>query len=145
MDVPTDAGLYLDGAGALVRHRIERELGRGEQDFWEEIAVCRRVVTSRCRRVHHLFALTDQPLFTAWRPLKVSSATPDLSNPPKPSATILSNCFFVAAARGRLNPCALARLKAMPESLAACAAEKKQPWSRFCMSSPSVCKTREFA
>src|ERR1035438_1111221 len=28
-----------------------------------------------------------------WRPLKVSSATPDLSSSPRPSATRRSNCF----------------------------------------------------
>src|SRR5437773_8405821 len=33
----------------------------------------------------------------------------------------------------------------MPLSLAACAAEKKQLWSRFCISSPSVSKTRRRA
>jgi len=37
----------------------------------------------------------------------------------------------------------LPSLAAMPESLAACAAEQKQECSRFCISSPSVCRTRE--
>ena len=36
-----------------------------------------------------------------------------------------SYCFFVAAASGRLRPCALASFRAMPESLAAWAAEKE--------------------
>src|SRR5947208_1033253 len=38
-----------------------------------------------------------------------------------------------------------ARSSAIPLSLAACAVEKKQLCSRFSMSSPSVCKTREAA
>src|SRR5438552_16529411 len=59
-------------------------------------------------------------------PLNVSSAMPDLSSSPKPSLTMRSYCFFVAAASGRLRPFSLARLKAMPESLAACAPENKQ-------------------
>src|SRR5665213_3628279 len=82
---------------------------------------------------------------TGCRPLKVSSATPDLSSSPNPSAIILSNCFFEAVATGKFSPCSLARRRAMPESLAACAAEKKQVWSLFCMSSPRVCSTRELA
>jgi hypothetical protein len=32
----------------------------------------------------------------------------------------------------------------MPESLARAQRRKKQEWSRFCMSSPSVTSTREF-
>ena len=44
-----------------------------------------------------------QPVFLP-RFLNVSSAMPDLSNSPKPSETILSNCFFVAAASGRFKP-----------------------------------------
>ena len=54
-----------------------------------------------------------------------------------------SYCSFVARASGRSSPRLRASSSAMPLSLAACAAEKKQVWSRFCMSSPSVCKTRE--
>src|SRR5437773_609890 len=88
---------------------------------------------------------TGHFLLLLWRPLKVNSAMPDLSNSPKPSLTMRSYCFFVAAANGRLRPFSLARLKAMPESLAACAPEKKQECSRFCMSSPSVWSTRELA
>src|ERR1019366_9769506 len=70
---------------------------------------------------------------------------PDLSSSPKPWATMRSYCFFVAAAKGSLRPWALPSLRSMPESLAAWAAEKKQAWSRFCMSSPSVLSTCELA
>src|SRR5439155_6303366 len=79
------------------------------------------------------------------RPLKVSSAMPDLSSSPRPSFAIFEYCLNVAAASGRSSFIFFARLSAMPESLAAWAAEKKQECSRFCMSSPSVCSTREFA
>ena len=41
--------------------------------------------------------------------------------------------------------CSFASFSAMPESLAACAAEKKHAWSRFCISSLSVCNTPERA
>src|SRR5690242_15936844 len=60
------------------------------------------------------------------RSLKVSSATPDLSSSPKPAAIIRTYCFLAAAETGRFKPCSLASLSAMPESLAAWAAEKKQ-------------------
>src|ERR1035437_5884589 len=85
--------------------------------------------------------LLPQPLL----PLKVSSAMPDLSSSPSPSATIRSYCFFVAAVRGSFRPRRLPSFSAMPESLAAWAAEKKQAWSRFCISSPSVLSTCELA
>ena len=56
-----------------------------------------------------------------------------------------SYCSFVARARGKSRPRLRASSSAIPLSLAACAAEKKQLCSRFCMSSPSVSSTREFA
>src|SRR5882762_6973393 len=59
------------------------------------------------------------------RPLNVSSAMPDLSSSPRPSLTIRSYCFLVVAASGRFRPFSLARFKAIPESFAACALEKK--------------------
>ena len=80
-----------------------------------------------------------------WRSLKVSSAMPDLSRSPRPSAIMRSYCSLVARASGRSRPRLRASSSAMPLSLAACAAEKKQLCSRFCMSSPSVSSTREFA
>src|SRR6266403_3832696 len=79
------------------------------------------------------------------RPLNVSSAMPDLSSSPKPSAIMRSYCSLVARASGRSRPRLRASSSAIPLSLAACAAEKKQLCSRFCMSSPSVSRTREFA
>src|SRR5581483_4224638 len=60
------------------------------------------------------------------RPLKVNSAIPLLSSSPRPTFTILLNCARAAAARGRLSFCSLASFRAMPLSLAACAALKKQ-------------------
>src|SRR5438270_1396841 len=77
--------------------------------------------------------------------LNVSSAIPDLSSSPKPSAIMRSYCSLVARASGNSRPSCRASSTAMPLSLAACAAEKKAAWSRFCMSSPSVSSTREFA
>src|SRR5437870_9169634 len=77
--------------------------------------------------------------------LKVSSAIPDLSSSPKPSAIMRSYCSLVARANGSSRPRLRASSSAMPLSFAACAAEKKQLCSRFCMSSPSVSSTREFA
>jgi len=47
---------------------------------------------------------------------------PDLSSSLKPSFTMRSYCFLVAAASGRFRPCSLPSLRAMPESFAACAA-----------------------
>src|SRR5437870_5249673 len=79
------------------------------------------------------------------RSLNVSSAIPDLSSSPKPSAIIRSYCSLVARANGKSRPRLRARSSAMPLSLAACAAEKKQVCSRFCMSSPSVSSTRDAA
>ncbi len=79
------------------------------------------------------------------RSLKVSSAIPDLSSSPRPSATIRSYCSLVARASGKSRPRLRPSSSAMPLSFAACAAEKKQLCSRFCMSSPSVSSTREFA
>src|ERR1043166_4439980 len=79
------------------------------------------------------------------RSLKVSSAIPDLSSSPSPSAIMRSYCSFVACASGRSSPRLRASSNAIPLSFAACAAEKKQLCSRFCMSSPSVSSTREFA
>src|ERR1044072_2698957 len=79
------------------------------------------------------------------RSLKVSSAIPDLSSSPSPSAIIRSYCSLVARARGRSNPRLRASSRAIPLSLAACAAEKKQLCSRFCISSPSVSSTRDAA
>src|SRR5438445_932515 len=67
------------------------------------------------------------------RPLNVSSAMPDLSSSPKPSFTIFAYCLNVASASGRSSFFSRARLKAIPESFAACAAEKKQECSRFCI------------
>ncbi len=58
------------------------------------------------------------------RPLKVSSAMPDLSRAPRPSVTMRSYCSFVALAKGRVNPQSCASWYAMPESFAAWAAEK---------------------
>ena len=55
---------------------------------------------------------------------KVSSATADLSSSPRPSATRRSYCALLAAAIGSARPCSRARSSAMPESLAAWAAEK---------------------
>src|SRR5436305_11171203 len=80
-----------------------------------------------------------------WRSLKVSSAMPDLSRSPRPSAIMRSYCSFVARASGKSRLRLRASSRAMPLSLPACAAEKKQLCSRFCMSSPSVSSTREFA
>src|SRR5947208_15480060 len=77
--------------------------------------------------------------------LNVSSATPDLSSSPKPSAIMRSYCSLVARASGRSRPRLRASSSAMPLSFAACAAEKKQLCSRFCISSPSVSSTRAFA
>src|ERR1043166_8745241 len=79
------------------------------------------------------------------RSLKVSSAIPDLSSSPRLSAIMRSYCSLVARASGKSRPRARPSSRAIPLSLAACAAEKKQLCSRFCMSSPSVSSTREFA
>jgi hypothetical protein len=54
-----------------------------------------------------------------WRSLKVSSATPDLSSSPNPSATMRSYWSLVARASGNSRPRLRARLSAMPLSLAA--------------------------
>src|SRR5437764_3247159 len=77
--------------------------------------------------------------------LKVSSAIPDLSSSPKPSVIMRSYCSLVARASGKSRPRLRASSTAIPLSLAACAAEKKQLCSRFCISSPSVSSTREAA
>src|SRR5207245_9987732 len=77
--------------------------------------------------------------------LNVSSAIPDLSRSPKPSAIMRSYCSLVARASGRSRPSRRASSSAIPLSFAACAAEKKQVCSRFCISSPSVSRTREAA
>ena len=54
--------------------------------------------------------------------------------------------LFLGRARERQIEAKLrASSRAMPLSLAACAAEKKQLCSRFCISSPSVSSTREAA
>src|ERR1043166_9351461 len=76
------------------------------------------------------------------RSLKVSSAIPDLSSSPKPSAIMRSYCSLVALANGRSSPRLRASSKAIPLSFAACAAEKKQLCSRFCMSSPRAQRKR---
>ena len=55
---------------------------------------------------------------------KVNSAIPDLSRCPLPMDTILSYCCFVAVARGRFRDTSFTNASAMPESLAACSAEK---------------------
>jgi hypothetical protein len=54
-----------------------------------------------------------------WRSLKVSSAMPDLSSSPNPSATMRSYWSLVAHASGNSRPRLRARLSAMPLSLAA--------------------------
>ncbi len=79
------------------------------------------------------------------RSLKVSSAIPDLSISPRPSATMRSYCSLVARVSGKSKPRLRPSSRAIPLSFAACAAEKKQLCSRFCMSSPSVSSTREAA
>src|SRR5207247_6492313 len=87
-------------------------------------------------RIHFLFGP---------RPLNVSSAIPDLSRSPRPTCVIFLYCRYVAVASGRLSRAFFATPRAIPESFAACAAEKKQECSRFTMSSPSVTSTRELA
>src|SRR3981081_3218443 len=57
------------------------------------------------------------------RSLKVSSAIPDLSSSPKPSAIMRSYCSLVAPASGRSRPSWRASSNAMPLSFAACAEE----------------------
>ncbi len=54
-----------------------------------------------------------------WRSLKVSSATPDLSSSPNPSATMRLYWSLVARASGNSRPRLRARFSAMPLSLAA--------------------------
>src|SRR5258706_8896524 len=111
--------------------------GQGEEE--QSVRTMARTTHSReCGHSRYFFLLLS-------RPLKVSSAMPDLSSSPRPSLTMRSYCFLVEAASGRFKPFSLARFKAMPESFAACALEKKQECSRFCMSSPSVWSTRELA
>ena len=58
------------------------------------------------------------------RPWNVNSATADLSRFPRPMDSNFEYCPMVASARGSFNLADRPSFKAIPESLAACDAEK---------------------
>ena len=58
------------------------------------------------------------------RPGNVSSAMPDLSSSPLPISTRRRYWWNVTVASGGVNPAVSASLRAIPQSFAACAAEK---------------------
>src|SRR5438067_8454677 len=86
--------------------RITFQVPKNTPDYFHPGRAIRRIIRTRCVttvKSSHCLTYTRSPECLC-RSLNVSSAIPDLSSSPKPSAIIRSYCSFVARASGSSRP-----------------------------------------